>query len=84
MGLFKKLDTHADLMSRMADTVGADLGAALIDGRLDAQGLRSAVMSCTACDCEVACQHWLDQNAEGAAATPDYCRNGALLDRLRG
>jgi hypothetical protein len=82
MGLFDKLDRHADLVNRMAETVGADLGDAAIRGQIRPEEMRSAVLRCTACDSVEECGHWLDDHAEGAAAAPGYCRNKATLDRL--
>jgi hypothetical protein len=82
MKLFDKIDRHADLVSRMADTVGADLADAAMTGLVQPGEMRSAVMRCTACDEVEACEHWLADHADGAAATPDYCRNKAVLDRL--
>ena len=78
-----KLDRHAALMNRMADTVGVDLGDALIDGRLSGEGLRSAILRCTACDSPEACAHWLAGKSPGSAGeAPAYCRNRALLAGL--
>lgn len=84
MKLMDKLDRHADLMQRMADTVGADLGQAMQDGRLSAEGLRSAVLRCTSCDSVGACEHWLEAQEAGTIdAAPGYCRNADLLERLQ-
>lgn len=80
-----KLDRHVALMNRMAGTVGVDLGAALAEGRLSGEGLRGAVLRCTACDSPEACAHWLADKTPGSAGeTPDYCRNHALLAGLGG
>jgi hypothetical protein len=82
MGLFDKLDRHADLVTRMADTVGADLGEAAIRGQIRPEEMRSAVIRCTACDSVEDCQHWLADHADGAEAAPGYCRNKSVLDRI--
>jgi hypothetical protein len=84
MNMFQKLDHHAGLVNRMAETVGADLGDAIIAGTLSGQGLRAAVMSCCACDSTDACQDWLAAHADGAAEAPCYCRNRDLLAGLSG
>jgi hypothetical protein len=75
-------DTHLRLVSRMSDTLDADLGAALAEGRLTGAEMRAAVDRC--CDCrEVdACTGWLKANAAGADAPPGYCRNAELMVRL--
>jgi hypothetical protein len=84
MNLFQKLDRHADLVNRMADTVGADLGDAILTGALTGQGLRSAVLNCCNCEGGGECPDWLDAHAQGAAVAPDYCRNRDLLASLKG
>lgn len=83
MGLFSKLDHHSGLMHRMADTLGADLSMALVEGRLSPNELRGAVMSCMGCEETGACGQWLDDHGAGAQETPTYCRNHDMLDRLR-
>lgn len=80
----KTLTRHADLVNRMADTVGADLPRALAEGRVSGEEIRSAVLACTGCDCPEACGEWLDQHPEGAKGTPSYCRNSGLLESLAG
>jgi (methylthio)acryloyl-CoA hydratase len=72
MGLFSKLDRHADLMHRMADTVGVDLGDAVARGTLSPEELRGAVFSCMACEGGAECGDWLDNHPAG-------CRNPMLL-----
>ena len=84
MGWMTRIDAHADLMHTMADTLGADLGDALVRGAISAPELRNAVMACTGCEQTGACRDWLRDHAGGAAETPAYCRNHDLMDRLRG
>lgn len=79
----QKLDRHADLVGRMAETLNADLGDALVAGRLRGPELRTAVLRCAGCTKGAACADWLNRNASGAGHAPGYCRNGALFDRLR-
>jgi hypothetical protein len=83
MGLFSKLDRHADLMHRMADTVGVDLGDAVARGTLSPEELRGAVFSCMACEGGAECGDWLDNHPAGSAETPCYCRNQQMLGRLQ-
>jgi hypothetical protein len=73
---------HAHLVNEMAARVGADLPAALADGRLSAEGLRAAVMRCTGCANPGDCAHWLEATAEAEAA-PGYCGNGELFAALK-
>lgn len=84
MGMIDRIDRHATLMHRMSDTVGAGLGDALVEGRLSAEALRGAVLSCTRCDSVGDCMQWLAEHADTPAQeTPEYCRNRELLARLR-
>lgn len=80
----KKLAHHSDLMTRMADTVGADLADAMAEGRIDAEMLRAATISCAGCDDATECPSWLDDHATGAEAPPGYCRNRNLMLALQG
>ncbi|MDJ0629401.1 MAG: DUF6455 family protein [Rhodobacter sp.] len=82
MSFLEKIERHADLFRRMADTVEADLGEAAMEGRLTEAALRSAIVSCVGCKDAEACGDWLDAQSEGAAKTPGYCRNTALFERL--
>ena len=83
MGLFTKIDQHADLMNRMAKTVHADLDLAVIRADLSAQELRNAIFSCVGCEGTGACESWLEAHADGADDTPAYCRNREMLLRLQ-
>lgn len=89
MTMLKKIDHHSALMQRMADTVDADLGDALISGHLSGDGLRSAVLRCTRCEASDFCETWLEVNETRKEATgtvpmaPDFCLNQDLMDRLR-
>lgn len=83
MTIMQKIDRHANLMHRMAETVGADLGDALVSGRLSGQQVRSAVIRCSGCAHADECVGWLGDHAGGAEAAPSFCRNAGLLARLR-
>ncbi|GAB4261403.1 MAG: hypothetical protein Kow0013_05910 [Pararhodobacter sp.] len=83
MGLFDRIERHATLVNRMADTVHADLAEALQRETLTALDLRNAVMNCVGCEAPDACEHWLEEHPAGASDTPDYCRNRELMQRLR-
>lgn len=77
------LKKHAALMDRMATTLGVDLEEAALRGKLQFDEIADAVLSCTGCANPQECGHWLDHNSDGASATPSYCRNSDLLQRLR-
>ncbi len=83
MDIFRKLDRHADLVNRMASTVAADLDEALMRGKLGGQELRDAVMRCMGCEGGPECPDWLADHQEGAADTPEYCRNRDLFAALK-
>ncbi|MEZ5912751.1 MAG: DUF6455 family protein [Paracoccaceae bacterium] len=79
------LNRHSALAGRMAEAAGADLAAALADGRLSEGELRNAIYRCTGCDEPGACEDWLaSHEGEKPGATPGYCRNSAMFARLRG
>ncbi len=79
-----KMDHHADLVGEMARVRGVDIGQAMLDGKLSGEAFRNAVRRCTSCESPEACAVWLSEHAAGAEASPQYCRNGHLLNRLRG
>jgi len=88
MTLFEQFDLPGDLMKRMADTVDADVGAALAKGRLSDDGLRAAKQRCAKCDHADFCESWLDVNEARKTTNgvtpraPDFCANHDLMDRL--
>ena len=84
MALLNKIDRHADLVQRMAQSRGADLGDALLDGAVSAGDLRGAVLRCMLCENPDDCAAHLDA-AEATGTRPDvpgYCRNHDLMDRI--
>jgi hypothetical protein len=82
MSILAKFDRHAELMERMADTVGVDLAQLSMTGRLGPDDYRAAVFRCTGCTQPGACAEWIDGHPDGSSQTPDYCRNKAQLERL--
>lgn len=83
MGIVQRLDRHADLVQRMAETLRVDFVEAMLRGKLAPEELRAAVFRCTGCDCVNACTAWLDSHPEGAERAPGYCRNRDVLDQLQ-
>lgn len=77
-----RIDRHAELMNRMADTVGADFTRAIVTGAMSGEMYRQAILSCTNCSHPEECQGWLEAHPEGAERPPAYCRNGSMLERL--
>ena len=84
MALLKKIDRHSGLMQRMAETRGADLGEALLDGQVTAAELRGAVLRCMLCEEPDDCEARLAEALESGAhiEVPEYCRNRALMVRI--
>ena len=79
MGLFEKVVSHLDLMSRMMNRTGAAqrLHAA---GEIES-GIRSAMARCSGCTDDKACAEWL-AHAPQDSAPPAFCRNSAFFARL--
>jgi hypothetical protein len=83
MKMFDRIDRHTALVHKMSDTVGADLGDALLSGDLSGEALRSAVLRCTSCESADDCERWLEDHAEsGSDSPPEYCLNRELFQRL--
>ena len=78
----KTLKRHADLVDRMATTVGVDFEEAILRGQMPMDGLADAVLRCTGCSNPDHCQQWLASQDGKADAAPGYCRNGDLLAGL--
>ncbi len=76
------LRRHADLVDRMATTLGVDLQEVAIEGALQFDEISDAVLRCTECPNPGHCNAFLAQNPT-ASNTPEYCRNHALLNRLK-
>ena len=77
-----RFDKHADLVNRMADTLGVDLAEETLRGELPPQDLRATVLNCMGCREAGACETWLAEHSEGADATPGSCRNKERLEAL--
>ncbi|SDW69080.1 hypothetical protein SAMN05444358_1011514 [Ruegeria halocynthiae] len=77
----KTLRRHADLLDRMATTLGVDLQEVAIGGTLRFDEISDAVLRCTECPNPGHCETYLAQNSATPKA-PEYCRNHELLSRL--
>lgn len=82
MSVLSRLDRHADLFGRMARTVDAELGEAMLNGRAGAETMRTAFVACTGCTSPEECAAWLDAHPDGAGEAPEFCRNQRLLKQL--
>ena len=74
-------DRHDRLMTRMAETLGADLEDAEARGQLPPEMREDMLLACTGCADPSACGHWLDTH-DHAEAAPGYCRNRDILHKL--
>lgn len=77
------LKRHADLVDRMANTMGVDLEEKMMAGQLRPGQLGDAVLACTGCANPEACGHWLAAQEGVTEQGPDYCRNGDLFTLLK-
>ncbi|MCC5971440.1 MAG: hypothetical protein JJU15_15970 [Pararhodobacter sp.] len=82
MGFIDRIDHHADLLKRMAETVQADMGAALESGTMQGDEIRRAVFTCMGCTSASECPSWMDAHPQGSTTAPNYCRNRSWLARL--
>ena len=77
-----RLNRHAELVERMADTLGVDLAEEAMRGRMSPEQIRTNVLNCVGCAYPDGCEKWLADHKDGASETPGYCRNKSMLDRL--
>lgn len=79
-----RLEKHAELVERMAETLGVDLTEEQMTARMTPEDLHETVLRCTTCLEEGACQQFLTLNHDrGADTAPSFCRNKALLEAMR-
>lgn len=86
MPLKSGYDHHANLVDRMADTLGLDLRREMERAKISYQQLDGAVVRCMDCppDPPEGCELWMESRAAGGAThAPGICRNKALLENLR-
>lgn len=79
---FKRLDRHADLVTRMGDAVGVDIVEQVQRGAVSENQLAGMVTRCVGCTEAQSCEQWLQANPRGAETTPGYCRNKDLFAML--
>jgi hypothetical protein len=74
---------HADLVDRMAQTLGLDLDETIMEGRMQEQTRENAVLRCTGCADVGGCERWLADQPQSAEEAPGMCRNGTLFALLK-
>lgn len=82
MDAHMKLKYHAGLVDDAAMRLGLDLQEAAIAGVISFDELENAVTRCMGCARPKDCEAWLNRTV-AADAAPQYCRNGALLARVK-
>lgn len=81
---FKKLEEHAELVTRMSEALGIDFAEEMQAGRMTPDELRTTVLRCVACAEAGECKHFLDAHPAGTAEhTPNFCRNKSVLEAMR-
>lgn len=86
----RTLNTHAQLMNRMAQVLGVDLTEAMAQRLLSGEDWRNAVVRCAGCAAPGACLHWLSKQdapedhagAATAEAAPEFCNNRLMMAHL--
>ena len=78
-----KYDEHAQLVEKMAETLGVDLTEEMMAGNWTPEDMQATVSRCLGCTDPAHCKGWLDENTAGADETPGYCRNKDLLEAMR-
>lgn len=76
-------DHHANLVDRMAETLGLDLRREMTRANITWQQMDGAVSRCMDCPDPEGCELWVEQRMGGATHAPGICRNKALLENLR-
>ncbi|MGV6805703.1 MAG: DUF6455 family protein [Ruegeria sp.] len=77
----ESLRKHADLVDRMATSLGVDLQEEAIAGVISVDEITDAVLRCTDCPNPDHCVNALANQAVGGKP-PEYCRNQDLLKKL--
>ena len=81
--LVETYERPSEMLQCMADTIGVDLGKAMLRHDMQAYPYRDMVFRCTRCSGVEACDAWLSEYKGPVSETPDYCRNKGILEKLR-
>ena len=76
---FKRLDRHADLVTRMGDAVGVDIVEQVQRGAVSENQLAGMVTRCVGCTEAESCEQWLQANPRGKNATLLNCCGRSIL-----
>ncbi len=77
------LRRHADLIDRMATTLGLDLEEVMLAGQLRIDTLGDAVLACTGCSNADGCDRWMEMQTGAVQTPPEICRNADLFASLK-
>lgn len=79
-----RLEKHAELVERMADTLRVDLAEELQTGRMTPEDMDETVLRCATCIDVGECQNFLAAHRDtGADTAPGFCRNKSQLEKMR-
>ena len=76
------LKRHADLVDRMATTLGVDLEETMMRGQMLPDDLSDMVLRCTGCDDPDGCARWQAAHRRSDRPFPG-CRNAEVFTRLK-
>ncbi len=74
---------QAELLDRMVKRMKRDLEQEVRLGKLDPDDLSEAIARCQTCDNPDDCRHWMTREDTADAPAPLYCRNRALMLKLK-
>lgn len=77
-----RLKQHAALVDDMATARGIDLQEATMRAGLTPDDLSDMVLACTGCARPDECKKWLAAQKGTVSATPSYCRNADVFNKL--
>ena len=83
MTIIQDFVPHSERMQKMAETIGVDLGQAVLAGKLRNFPISDMVFRCSRCLEKTACEAWVGAHKTGATEVPDFCRNKILLEGLQ-
>lgn len=84
MAMSSKFAAHAELVEKMADTLGVDVEELMQRGRLSPEELDESVLRCIGCLEVGACQHFLAEDEDAARdEPPGFCRNKEFFEALK-
>ena len=78
-----EFNPHFKQLRVIAQRAGADLGEALLEGRITEAEYSAAITRCRAASCLQACAYWLEAPSPDHPPVPDFCANREAFEGLR-